>query len=53
LKKNVGGGGVESISPRRKTFKIFNAIFGVVIPQALVSGNFFYLDTIYIYSKLW
>ena len=31
FEEEVCGGGVESISPRRKAFKIFNSKFGVVI----------------------
>ena len=45
LKKNDGGGGVDSISPRRKTFKIFNTKFGVVILKIMVgkiSRNIFF-----------
>jgi hypothetical protein len=36
LKKKVCGGGVESISPRRKAFKIFSTKFGVVILKIMV-----------------
>ena len=36
LKKKVCGGGVESISPRRKAFKILNTKFGVVILKIMV-----------------
>ena len=36
LKKKVCGGGVESISPRRKAFKIFNTKFGVVILKIMI-----------------
>jgi hypothetical protein len=36
LKKKVCGGGVESISPRRKAFKILNTKFGVVILNIMI-----------------